>query len=828
MSDYSEGEGELSERSDSGCETDNSPRFGEEDDQGEDQPGNGMMDLRTTEFRNDDFELPQDDYEEMDEKKTPQKESKTFYNDDKLNPFQRNSSLEHEKHKNSNEKVKYEQRSQQSPYSHAKGRNSDASKGNDELKFILSHSNTLLTSEIPEDARNKQARNIIDIDEDSNEQYEDFEDHLHYIRSQVDSLKSSFKVESERRNNEMTDLKSNIENVNEKVDKILSLLTCTKNEADFSKYRTNTFINTSTPKMLHQRSSNDFSRPKARNVQAFDDSEALLNNMVESQLKREEIKKKEDEKPKLDPVQYIKPEVEERDSHHEDKEKEQTQPEDDLQIEDIQSSDSNNDSKSSGPEGEESEEDLQEDSEDEISDKEQNKKEKENENIENSPKSSKGPREVISEVIEVKPKNSTKEQEDATNDELKITMKKSDDNFCLPSPKKEPIDYNSLEIEIESNNNDVVSQSSSKRTIVESKVYDNEDDFVKSFLEEIKEESSNLTSGGTPLQTHLKVPPQVKKAQSSQTKVKRPKVLIRDSIEDPMDLLSQDFEVIDQSINHENSMVKESSQLDSTIISSGKQCLGQRFEVNQKKTPEKEKHAVPARLKSTVKKFNNTPVINLEETEDDLIDILISEEGEIQEESIIKYSENSLNKRNAIEIPKSQLVKVDPVERYKEIMKNSQKSKEGLRKGTQNKLGDYQLNNTQEEESVKLEDITVADRLQNKQKIINPQKEKDDGSKYRRNIFFGISSQKDANESEDRDLMEPDDYIEQSIQSQRNQLTPSNMNKDPNFFGKPQNKRSPKKLKKARKPIRFDDGEDDAMNIEALINAEMENMYNLG
>ena len=74
--------------------------------------------------------------------------------------------------------------------------------------------------------------------------------------------------------------------------------------------------------------------------------------------------------------------------------------------------------------------------------------------------------------------------------------------------------------------------------------------------------------------------------------------------------------------------------------------------------------------------------------------------------------------------------------------------------------------------------------------------------------------------------MEPVDYIEQSIQSQRNQFTPNNQQKKPIFFGRPPNLKPEVKLK-VRKPIKFDDNDSLEDNIESLISEEMEYLRNL-
>ena len=236
------------------------------------------------------------------------------------------------------------------------------------------------------------------------------------------------------------------------------------------------------------------------------------------------------------------------------------------------------------------------------------------------------------------------------------------------------------------------------------------------------------------------------KIQPVKTKIKKnskPKIKLQESLEDPMDLLSQDFDIIDQTAEKFSSVDKESSKFHDTIIGSG-HMKNPKLSKPFKKSPNKENKVPSLNLKSTVKKFNNPSVINIEESEDDLIEMLISEEEEeIQKESIIKLSENSLSKKTPVKISRSLLKKVDPMQRYKEMMRNSQKSKEA-REGF-GKVKNYS-EAIEVEESVKLEDI--ASRNNKKGQILQEKNAAGANSHGMKNIFFDINSQKDMNENE--------------------------------------------------------------------------------
>jgi len=258
MEEYSS-EGEHSEVSDSGTDSEDSPKFGDEQEHASNVPVSFTPEMKTVEINNEDFEIARD-AEAVDEDQQKQHQvAKTFYNPDKINLINRTSSnLTQDEVKSKRNDNKVNKEFDYEPKNGNKNtklpvRNSDASSAqvneNDELKFVLSHSNTLLTSELPDE--NKQNRdNIIDIDEDSNEAYEDIDEHLFSIDKKLEEVQDHLTNESKER-------KTDIEQLNDKLDKILALLSYQKNEPDFTKYRTNTFINTSIPKPVHQKSSTE-------------------------------------------------------------------------------------------------------------------------------------------------------------------------------------------------------------------------------------------------------------------------------------------------------------------------------------------------------------------------------------------------------------------------------------------------------------------------------------------------------------------------------------------------------------------------------------------
>lgn len=127
MSEYSLEEQEISERSDSGCESNNSPRFGEENKQGNEDKSPQMIDFKTAEVNNDEFEIAQDVTEEPIAVQQD-KAVKTLYrpglthllnrnsSNDEPN-FDRNNSSEsnHLKRPNSSPAVKLDKKSNVSP-----------------------------------------------------------------------------------------------------------------------------------------------------------------------------------------------------------------------------------------------------------------------------------------------------------------------------------------------------------------------------------------------------------------------------------------------------------------------------------------------------------------------------------------------------------------------------------------------------------------------------------------------------------------------------------------------------------------------------------------
>ena len=455
MSDFSS-EGEISERTDSGCESDNSPRFGEGSEDEENNQINEMMDLKIFEVRNEDFEIAQEGERDEGEGNSSPKELKTFYKEDKENPFKKNSFNGNENKRKSCDPTKYQPQKknlQLSQNTNIHGRMSGFSKGqgdNEELNFMLSHSNTLLTSEIPDEARKNSNKNIVDIDEDSNEQYEDFEEHLCTIEEKIDNFQGLIEEEKKERKFEM-------EQINEKLDKILSLFTTTRNDVDFSKYRTNTFVNTSIQKVAKQKLINEEEKEHQNNiVQEFDNSEALLNNMVESQ-KRSDQKKllKAQEKVKSeikgqqndeDKVEYFTPREKEgkQDLHKDVKEKEVIevqQKEDDLELEDIVSIESQQE-ESLSSEGEESEIEIEKEETKEKKEGNINTKGIEDEKEEDTTqKENKSERNIEVEDIISKLENDLE-------DEFKQTMKHSDTEYKENSPQKsEIVNHESIQLE---------------------------------------------------------------------------------------------------------------------------------------------------------------------------------------------------------------------------------------------------------------------------------------------------------------------------------------------------------------------------------------------
>jgi len=471
-------------------------------------------------------------------------------------------------------------------------------------------------------------------------------------------------------------------------------------------------------------------------VQEFDDSEALLNNMIESKIRSEE-KAKEQSKPKKPDDNEVKP---------------FTSPDEDTEIEE-RNEDKVTPRKSDRP--------IEED--------------KYNQSPLSEPKSS--------------PMKSEKSVEKIKTDIVE-TFKgfKDQDSKKEESPKKvktEVVNPDAIHLSIEKPKNDTISESSNKLSVGESKVYHSEDDFMNSFLGEIKEESSNLTSNETPKPESKKV---LNSDMKKTLKVKKPKVKVvkQDDDLDPMDFLGEDYEVIDQTIDKVSSHVGDSSGFQDTIIGSQYfQKIGNKGSredtVNSSKN--KENKVPQLNISKAAKKFTSNNII---ETDPDNIDIdmLLSEEGEVCEESINLISENSLQKRGPVKINKEMLVKVNAVERYQEIMRNSQRSnnKENSGNKSMHKPAPYVIKRDQDEESVKLEDLIKPKKGNASKKLIsgNSSNKKANGFK---NIFFDVSSAKDDNEEQMQGLIDTEDYDEQSIQSHRHRFTPANAKSKPIFFG---------------------------------------------
>ena len=190
MSDFSVGE-ELSDSSSSSGEGESSPKFCEDEDNFFNAPSSHYPEnTKTAKLSRDAFEIAQDQVNNDVDDYQEDKRVRTFYRPEKpqlippnkSNKQFNNSSEERPEYRNLNrgESSKNKQEQKTNPFS----RKSDVSNGkdneNDELKFILSHSNTFLTSDMPDNGK-KNDRNVIDIDEDSNEAYEDFAEHFEVI-----------------------------------------------------------------------------------------------------------------------------------------------------------------------------------------------------------------------------------------------------------------------------------------------------------------------------------------------------------------------------------------------------------------------------------------------------------------------------------------------------------------------------------------------------------------------------------------------------------------------------------------------------------------------
>lgn len=335
--------------------------------------------------------------------------------------------------------------------------------------------------------------------------------------------------------------------------------------------------------------------------------------------------------------------------------------------------------------------------------------------------------------------------------EPKLTKKDSAPN------NTEIVRPESIRLKIAEGKSDYDSETSSKLGVTESKIYQSEDEFMKSFLEEIKEESSNINSNETPQHQPEKVDDDLKKTLKNRPKPKKVKKK-KEPEPDPLELLEDEFDIVDQTIDKVSSAVDESGFQD-TIIGSK---YSQKF--NLKSSKGKENKIPPLKLKPSADRYtNHREVINLENESDDLIDMLLSEEGEIHEESIIQISENNLNKHTPVKIKKDRLIKVNPVERYQEMMKNSQK---GNREGSDTKRSkpmDYFGERHNDEESVKLDDVFGNNnRMRVKQNTDRRPK-----PNAMKNIFFDVHSEVNDNDGDHvMSLLASENYDEQSIQSQ--------------------------------------------------------------
>ena len=465
-------------------------------------------------------------------------------------------------------------------------------------------------------------------------------------------------------NNESSDRKREIEQINEKLDRILSLLTPCKNDSDFTKYRTNTFVNSVIPKPIRQKSSNEndnyYGECEERNqksqidVREYDNSEQLLNDVIGTKLKEQNHAKilQEDNQVK----QFVNEDY--QDIQKCSPKKPLSSPKKSLNSpkKEIHKVDSQTELK----------ENVIEDS------KTQNDEDK-----------------IINDLIN---DWTTKSAKDDTP--IKINHK--------DSRKGAPISHESIKFSLDRSRSEELSENSQKVAVSESKVYKSEDEFMQSIMEEIKEESSIITSSkeSKTKQNKANEEDELKKTVKSNRRDSTKKLKIEENKPeiDPLELLSKDYDVVDRT-------VEGSSDFQDTIIGSQFMMKYSNRGSKQSEKTNKENKVPPLRIKQTASKYNNA--ISVEDSES-LIDMLLSEEGEIKEEMIIQISEKSANKNPPVRIKNSNLVKVDPVERFQEILRNSKKNvRDDIQSESRgkNKPNDYMLRNINEEESVKLEDL---------------------------------------------------------------------------------------------------------------------------
>ena len=190
MSVISVGE-ELSDSSNYSGEGENSPKFwDEEEEEFNNKPSRYQNDVNTIKINRETFEIAEDHVNNEFDDYSCEKGIRTFYKPDKHQFIPQNipnksfNSKRGMNHDNLDSNQLESQRKPNADKNNVFSRESDLSNRrdneNEELKFMLSHSNTFLTSDMPENGR-KEKQNVIDIDEDSNEVYEDFEEHISII-----------------------------------------------------------------------------------------------------------------------------------------------------------------------------------------------------------------------------------------------------------------------------------------------------------------------------------------------------------------------------------------------------------------------------------------------------------------------------------------------------------------------------------------------------------------------------------------------------------------------------------------------------------------------
>ena len=129
---------------------------------------------------------------------------------------------------------------------------------------------------------------------------------------------------------------------------------------------------------------------------------------------------------------------------------------------------------------------------------------------------------------------------------------------------------------------------------------------------------------------------------------------------DPLDLLSEDFDVVDQTIDQGSLAIEESNNFQDTII--GSQYLlkfSSKGSKNSIKSVRNQSNVYKSRMQKKVpplnfsshsnNKFSSIKSIESNDDDANMIDMLLSEEGNVIEESIIQFTENSISNKHPVE-----------------------------------------------------------------------------------------------------------------------------------------------------------------------------------